>query len=347
MTRIRLASIGVLVAAAVSLAMMRHAADRGAPPGTSEVSSPAIGDLVAGPGRVEAASEAIALAPEVSGKLAAVLVDEGDTIEAGQVLARLEDQDYRARVEAAQARVAVAEAERLRLMNGARDQERREASAVAAQADAALDHARIEVDRSRRLFEAGVIPRDSLDRAERDWRVAAARQVETSERLATVDAEARADELARADAAVALARASVAEARALLAKTVVRAPLTGVVLRRHKLAGESVSLDSPEAAIVTVADTRTLRVRVDVDERDIAAVRVGQPAWVTADAYGPTRFTGRVVRVGAMLGRKNVRTDEPMEKVDTKVLETLVELDANPRLPVGLRVDAFLVRERQ
>ena len=67
-------------------------------------------------------------------------------------------------------------------------------------------------------------------------------------------------------------------------------------------------------------------------------------AWVTADAYGERRFAGRVIRVGEMLGRKNVHTDDPAEKVDTKVLETLVELDEGTRLPIGLRVDAFLAR---
>ena len=51
-----------------------------------------------------------------------------------------------------------------------------------------------------------------------------------------------------------------------------------------------------------------------------------------------------MIRVGEMLGRKNVHTDDPAEKVDTKVLETLVELDEGTRLPIGLRVDAFLAR---
>jgi hypothetical protein len=51
---------------------------------------------------------------------------------------------------------------------------------------------------------------------------------------------------------------------------------------------------------------------------------------------------GRVIRIGGMLGRKNVRTDEPSERVDTKILETLVELDAGTSLPIGLRVDAFI-----
>jgi HlyD family secretion protein len=56
---------------------------------------------------------------------------------------------------------------------------------------------------------------------------------------------------------------------------------------------------------------------------------------------------GYVVRVGQQLGPKNVRTDEPTEKVDTKILETLVELDPGSRLPDGLRVDAFIVRNGQ
>jgi HlyD family secretion protein len=84
---------------------------------------------------------------------------------------------------------------------------------------------------------------------------------------------------------------------------------------------------------------------VDVDETDVSKVRAGQKAYVTADAFGKQKFWGRVVRVGQQLGPKNVRTDEPTEKVDTKILETLVELDPDVRLPDGLRVDAFIVPE--
>jgi HlyD family secretion protein len=72
-------------------------------------------------------------------------------------------------------------------------------------------------------------------------------------------------------------------------------------------------------------------------------VRVDQKVYVTADAYGPKKFWGHVIRVGQELGHKNIRTDEPTEHVDTKILETLVELDRGARLPVGLRVDAFIL----
>ena len=62
-----------------------------------------------------------------------------------------------------------------------------------------------------------------------------------------------------------------------------------------------------------------------------------------ANAYGQQRFWGKVVRVGEQLGRKNIRTDEPTERVDTKILPTLLELENGAPLPAGLRVDAFIV----
>lgn len=114
-----------------------------------------------------------------------------------------------------------------------------------------------------------------------------------------------------------------------------------MILRKYRHAGESVStqFDSP---IVTLADDSALRVRLDVDETDVARLRVGQPAFVTAEAYGSQEFTGHVIRVGRILGKKNVRTDEPSERVDTKILETLVQLDPGQKLPLGLRVDSYV-----
>jgi ABC exporter DevB family membrane fusion protein len=335
-----------LVAAAGLLAGSRTAssgpAGAGAP-STTEGHLPTGATLVAAPGRVEPLSEEIDVAAEVSGRIRELLVEEGDRVESGQVIARLAGDDHAARVASAHASVAIASAELDRLVNGARQEERREATAAASQADAQLRHAERELDRRRGLAAEGVISREELDRAERDVDVARARAAELRERAALVGAAARADELARARASLDLARARLAEALAILDKTVVRSPIAGVVLRRHRQAGEHVSVEASQGSLlVTVADTSVLHVRVDVDERDVARLRVGQPAFVTADAYPGQRLGGHVVRVGQLLGRKNLRTDEPTERVDTKVLETLVELDAGVRLPVGLRVDAFI-----
>jgi ABC exporter DevB family membrane fusion protein len=298
---------------------------------------------VAGPGRVEPTSEEIDVGAELAGRLAAVLVDEGAAVTRSQVLARLDSEDEAARVRLAEASLAVAKAELARVVNGARSEERREVRAAVRQAEAEFEQAELEWRRRDELARDGVIAAEERDRAERSRRVMRARLDEARERANTVDSAARDDERARAEAAVRLARARLEEATAILDKTVIRTPVDGTVLRRYKEAGESVAPESSDSArVFTVADTRRLRVRVDVDEADIARVAVGQRAWVTADAYGDRRFEGTVVRVGSILGRKNIRTEEPTEKVDTKVLETLIELGRDVRLPVGLRVDAFI-----
>jgi HlyD family secretion protein len=170
--------------------------------------------------------------------------------------------------------------------------------------------------------------------------MAEARVDAARERLALVRDETRAEDIRQAEADLASAEARLSEAEALLQKTYVRSPIDGRVLHRWRKTGESVG--AAMTPILSVADTAKLRVRVDVDETDVARIREGQRAWVTADAYPGRRFTGRVVRIGQVLGRKNVRTDEPTERVDKKVLETLVDLDEGQSLPLGLRVNVFL-----
>jgi len=300
--------------------------------------------LITAPGRVEAVSEEIRVSSELSGRLESVPVEEGDPIHKGQVLAQLENKDYAARVLASEATLSERKAELLRTVNGARLQERRAAEANMQAAEAVLENARKEAERRRNLADRDMVSRDEAERYERVYRVARAEYDRASQEFSLVDADARDEDRRRAEAAVAAAEAQLAEARAYLEKTYVRSPIDGVILRKLRHTGESVStqFDSP---IVTVANDSVLRVRLDVDETDVARLRVGQPAFVTAEAYGSRKFTGRVIRVGRILGKKNVRTDEPSERVDTKILETLVELDPGQGLPLGLRVDSYVRTE--
>jgi len=297
--------------------------------------------LISAPGRVEAVSEEIRVSSELSGRLHSVPVEEGDRVRKGQVLAQIENDDYIARVSAAEATLAQRKAELERLINGARSQERRAAEADVAAARAVLDNSRREAERRSRLADHEMISRDEADRYQRAYQVAQAEYDRASQQFSLVDADARIEDRRRAEAAVASAQAQLAEARAYLEKTDIRSPLDGVVLRKLRHTGENVStqFDSP---IVTLADDSSLRVRLDVDETDVAQLHVGQPVYVNAEAYGSRKFTGHIIRVGRILGRKNVRTDEPSERVDSKILETLVALDSGQKLPLGLRVDAFV-----
>lgn len=300
--------------------------------------------LIAGPGRVEPFSEDIKIGSELSGRLKSVNVEEGDTTYRGQVLAELENADYRAQVESARASVVAKEATLRKVINGARRQERAEAWSSVNEAKAVMENSQSELNRRQELFKAGVVSREELERYAREADVAKAKYDEAVQQHALVDDHAREEDQSFAEADLKLAQGQLAEAEARYQKTFIRSPIDGTVLRKHHRSGESVSNSStvPDP-VLTIGDRKTLRVRVDVDETDVSKVRVGQRAYVTADAYGAKKFWGRVVRLGQQLGPKNVRTDEPTEKVDTKILETLVELDPGSQLPDGLRVDAFIV----
>jgi len=303
--------------------------------------------LIAAAGRVEPGSEDIKLASELNGKLKTILVEEGDHVQRGQVLAELENGDYRAQVEAAQAEVRQREAELRKVINGARTQERREALSTVAEAQAVMSNAQADMERRQKLFAAGVISREEADRYVKEYEVAKARYEEMSQHHDLVAADAREEDRAMAESNLQLAKARLDEAQAVLDKTYLKAPIEGTVLRKFHRAGESVSNSATNPdPVFTVGDKRALRVRMDVDEADVSKLTLGQAAYVTADAYGTQRFTGHVVRIGQELGRKNVRTDEPTERVDNKILETLVELDNGVELPVGLRVNAYIISEK-
>ena len=341
MTKRILMGIGVLTLVASTWAMT---AGRSGAAAAATAPAAKASDVIAAPGRVEAMTESVDISAEITGRLEQVYVDEGDRVNAGQVIATIDPSDARAKLASAEAQLSIAKADLDRLLNGARVEERREADAQRKQAEAAFMQTENERQRRADLFREGFLSQEELERADRDMKLARARLDELTERASVVSASAREDEKARATAAVALAESQVAQSRSMLAKTEIRAPQAGTILRRYRKTGEVVAPEAGTNLIYTMADTSRLRVRVDVDETDVARLAVGQRVEVRADAYGDTRFGGVVSRVGQMLGAKNLRTDRPTEKNDAKILETMVDLDAGVRLPLGLRVDVFIRR---
>jgi len=334
----------VLMAAAILVAgsmvtLFRNREQAVAAGGSKEAAVPEV--YIAAPGRVEAISEELRVSSEMSGRLKTVSVEEGDRVLRSQVIAEVENADYRARVSEAEAEVARREAEVRRIVNGARTQERQEAQAALEAAEALRKNAKSEAERRRVLADRDVISRDEAERFERTYQVAQAQQEQAKQHFEFVNAAAREEDRSKAEAELAVAKAQLAEARAYYEKSLIRAPMDGVILRKLRHTGESVStqFDSP---VITMADDSRLRVRMDVDEQDVSKLRVGQKAYVTAVAYGSEKYWGKVIRVGRILGRKNIRTDEPSEHIDTKILETLLELDGGVRLPLGLRVDSYV-----
>lgn len=301
--------------------------------------------LVAAPGRIEPVSEEIEVSSEINGKLKSVLVEEGNQVRRGQIVAVLENEDYRAQVAFARARLDMKKAELRLVINGARSQERRKTREEVRETEAVMKNAKAEMERRIRLYREGIIAKEEADRAESEYKADKARYDAAKQRYALIEDEAREEDRSKAEAEVAMAQAQLHEARARLRKTFIRSPIHGVILRKHLKTGESVSnsLGSRPMPIVTVGDISTLRIRVDIDESDIGKIKPGQKAYVTANAYGNKRFRCHVVSIGQVLGKKNIRTDEPTERMDRKILETLIELDDGQELYPGLRVDAFII----
>lgn len=298
--------------------------------------------MVAAPGLVEPIGEEREVGSQVIGIIKEMRIDENDKVQEGQVMAVVDNAEQVARLASARAALALRQAELERALNGARPEERREARATLAEAEANLDLARRDYDRRLPLTNSGASPQSALDLATSNLHATEARRAVATERLGLIEAGTRAEDIAAARAQVDLARADVALAEALLEKTFIRSPVTGTILRRERIAGEPVT-NVPPTPIAIVGDLRGLRVRAEVDETDVGRVAAGQRVEITADAFPDQKFGGTVYRVMSRMGAKQVQTGRPADRVDTKVLQVLIDLDAGARLPVGLRVDAYFL----
>ena len=148
-----------------------------------------------------------------------------------------------------------------------------------------------------------------------------------------------ASEFDRAESAARATTAALDEARSMLEYATIRAPFHGTVLRKFKEVGEGVATSGPPDPVFHIADLSQLKVTAEVPEIDIAAVWTGQTAEVSADAYNGARFAATVSRVGAAVGRKRVRSDNPREQLDEKVIEVELALPSDARLKSGMTVD--------
>jgi HlyD family secretion protein len=297
--------------------------------------------ILACPGRVEGLSELVEVGSGIDGILGRVLVREGQHVTAGQVLAVIDrgdtDDDLRAALAAADA----SRQTRALLIRGSREEERSGATADTAAAQADLKQAELRYQRLEQLFREGVVSTDSRDQALRDMDVSRYKYRSTSDRERFVKKDPLPEELAKADADIRAADDLVAKAKETLEKCKIKAPLSGTILRCDMKAGETVSTVFPKP-IITMADTSRLRVRAEVDERDIGRISVGQKVRVLVDALPDKSWTGTVLREEGLMGRKKVRTGDPAEKSDRDILEVLIDLDDQAKSPlvIGLRVTA-------
>src|SRR5262249_26784820 len=228
--------------------------------------------LLTASGYVVARSKAVVSA-KIQGRLADLRVEEGARVREGEIIARLESQDYDAQVRRAQGQVQQAEAQ---IASG---------GAAIRRAEADLAEARRQLAVNERLSKAQILATDTLEASRARVRV-----------LDAAVGQADAD-VTRMKAARTQALADQGFAEAQLANTVIRAPFTGIVVKKMAEVGESVApippgvnLSTSSGAIVALADLDTLEVEVDVAEANVAKLSPSQPAEVTVEAFPEKQY---------------------------------------------------------
>ncbi len=311
---------------------------------SSSASAPVSAQLAwvaAAPGRVEPRSGTIRIGAAVGGRVEKVSVHMNDRVAEGEVLVRIEDKEARARLTAAEAEAAVRKRERDgQSATAGRDSINKAEDAVY-NAERAVMSARFELDdaisadrtnpNSQRLSSARRRHADAIDRL---------RQEQSS--LASAISRAGTPAPNRLEAGLIAARSEVTLAELLLDKSRIRAPIAGKVLQVNAKVGEMVG-PSPELPLVVMGDA-AVRVRAEVDEHDVAKIKVGQRVFVKNTAYPGQEFEGKVAEIAPSLALPRMGSRGARRATDVEVMEVLVDMDGTVPLMPGMRVDAFFRR---
>ena len=237
------------------------------------------------------------------------ICEQGQVVQKGQVVARLDDSELRAQMLQAKAGLSAAQIKLNELQSGSRQQEIAQAKAGVAQVEARLKSARVSLQRTQQLYNAGLVSRQALDEAETQSDVVQAEHTTAANQYEMVNLGPRSEELEQARSQVELARANVQYYAALLDKKVVRAPISGIVLERFVNRGEMVTIsftgqDHGSAALLTLADPNDLQVELDISEKDISKVAQHQPARISLDAYADHTYQGELVEFSPKANRE-------------------------------------------
>lgn len=249
-------------------------------------------------GKVDIEGGLVDVAARAPGIVREVLVQEGEKVVAGQVLARQEDDDARlsrnrvaAQLQQAQAQLPILEVQ--------------------------LEAAIREEARLKRLSSEDAASTQAYEQA----------QDRTKQLAAQVEAQ---------KTAIALAKAQLDEANYQVELYVIRAPADGTIVRRYANPGSGASTFSVTAMFQLQPDTQRI-VRAEVEERSITQVRVGQKVEIVPESDQKASYPGEVIRIAAVMGARKLRSDDPSERADERVVEVVVNAEAAPVL-VGQRV---------
>lgn len=249
-------------------------------------------------GKADVEGGIVQIAARSAGIIRAVYVQEGDRVATGQILARQEDDQQRLQVQRSAAEV-------------------RQAAAAIEATNVQIRTAQREYDRLQRLVATNFVAGQKLDQA-RDA-IAAAQATLSAQR-----------------AAVGTAQARLREAQYNLELTVIRAPMSGRIVRRYANPGAGASTLNVSNMFDLEPDAPRI-VRAEIVEAAIPTVTVGQDVEISPEADPSKVYVGKVLRRAALFGARKLQSDDPTERTDERVVEVVVSAEGAPLL-IGQRV---------
>jgi HlyD family secretion protein len=229
---------------------------------------------------------------KVTGRLKWIGVEKGDKVKEGQVLVRLEDEEFRASYEQAKGAVDNARAYLLQLQHGSRPEEIQQAQHNLDEARATLANDKLTLDRTKELAAGGVVSRQQLDDATAKFEADQQRANSLQQGFSLAKIGPRPEEILRAQGALAQAQGQLDYAKAQLEATVIRAPVTGTILDRTAEKGE------------LITDLNDLQVELDIAQADFARLGPTQKAKVTTDAYPDKEYDGVIAQISPEANRQ-------------------------------------------
>jgi len=288
-------------------------------------------------GNIEAHESLVSF--KVQGRLVDLPVDEGQSVEQGALLARLDDADYQQKVRIDEAAVHVRESNLALTLAGVREQEVKALQQTMLDAQADLHEKKIDEERAQRLFSKDEVSAQDRDLADTAVKRAEATFQAAQQRYNQAVEGSRKEDIVIARANLTEAHANLGLSRVNLDYTILRAPSAGVITVRQAELGEVVVPGTP---VVTLADLDHIWLRAYIAETDLGRIRWGQQTAVTTDTYPGKQYHGHISFISstAEFTPKSVQTNK--ERV-TLVYRIKIDMDnPNHELKPGMPADAHV-----
>jgi len=325
----------VLVVVAASAALRpNHAID---PDKLAAVDRGDIARSVVATGKIEPLTK-VEVKSKASGIVEKLLVDAGDRVKAGQVLAELDKEQLQAAVGEAQANLEAAEA-------GKQAAEATYQKNIVDAQGPDVPFLKSDMERAQSSYKQGLIALNAMQDAEKNYQLALNRQVSAQRNVLVSKAG-----VAQADAEIAQSKAALANASENLQYATIVSPIDGEVLSRDVEVGDAVSsilvLGSQATLVMTLGDTSEVYVKGQVDESDIGKVYLGQPARIVVESFKDRAFQGRVTKIAPLGEEKdNVTTFEVRVSIVNATGELRANMSANAEIILEEKKNVLLVPE--